>query len=169
MGTHTNNTTLTNTYHRVNVKLIGQLGMNALLVILVTVLHLLAAAHWMHSDGRTGPAGNRNLMPEPPKKEENTDTSQGHLREMLADGSFEKFGVGGLDAEFLTIFRRVFASRMVAPDVVKRLGMRHVKGMLLYGPPGTGKTLVARQLGKLLNAHPPKIVNGKEGCIDGTR
>jgi vesicle-fusing ATPase len=34
--------------------------------------------------------------------------------------------------------------------------------MLLYGPPGTGKTLVARQLGKLLNAHPPKIVNGPE-------
>ena len=29
-------------------------------------------------------------------------------------------------------------------------------------PPGTGKTLVAKQLGKLLNAHPPKIVNGPE-------
>lgn len=31
-----------------------------------------------------------------------------------------------------------FAARLyqaVAPDVVKRLGMRHVKGMLLYGPP----------------------------------
>ena len=114
----------------------------------------------MHSDGRVGPAGNRNLMPEPPP--ENADTSQSHLKDMLADGSFERYGVGGLDAEFLTIFRRVFASRMVPPDMVKRLGMRHVKGMLLYGPPGTGKTLVARQLGKLLNAHPPKIVNGPE-------
>ena len=114
----------------------------------------------MHSDGRVGPAGNRNLMPEPPP--ENADTSQSHLKDMLADGSFERYGVGGLDAEFLTIFRRVFASRMVPPDMVKRLGMRHVKGMLLHGPPGTGKTLVARQLGKLLNAHPPKIVNGPE-------
>ena len=93
----------------------------------------------MHSESRSGPAGNRNLMPEPPAKEER-DTTQGHLREILADGSFEKFGVGGLDAEFLTIFRRVFASRMVAPDVVKRLGMRHVKGMLLYGPPAGSRS-----------------------------
>ena len=113
----------------------------------------------MHSDGRVGPAGNRNLMPEPPAEVE-PPVGQDHLRSILAEGSFERFGVGGLDAEFLTIFRRVFASRMVPPDVVRRLGMRHVKGMLLHGPPGTGKTLVAKRLGELLNAHPPKIVNG---------
>jgi vesicle-fusing ATPase len=34
--------------------------------------------------------------------------------------------------------------------------------MLLYGPPGTGKTLIARQIGKVLNAAEPKIVNGPE-------
>jgi len=33
---------------------------------------------------------------------------------------------------------------------------------LLYGPPGTGKTLMARQIGKMLNAKEPKIVNGPE-------
>lgn len=33
-------------------------------------------------------------------------------------------------------------------------------GILLYGPPGTGKTLMARQIGKMLNAVEPKIVNG---------
>jgi vesicle-fusing ATPase len=164
----------------------------------------------MFTDGatRTGPAGNRNLMPEPPN-DPNPGSSQKHLQEMLSNGSFEKYGVGGLDSEFLTIFRRVFASRMVDPEVLKKLGahraltnisqahcsaqirpdcllihitkythtlkteeidrfissqkgMRHVKGMLLYGPPGTGKTLVAKQLGRLLNAHPPKIVNGPE-------
>jgi vesicle-fusing ATPase len=124
------------------------------------------AANVTGSEGaRAGPAGNRNRMPEPPDRSEQDSAagaSQKHLQDMLSDGSFEKYGVGGLDDEFLTIFRRVFASRMVAPEVVQKLGMRHVKGMLLYGPPGTGKTLVAKQLGRLLNAHPPKIVNGPE-------
>jgi hypothetical protein len=32
----------------------------------------------------------------------------------------------------------------------------------LHGPPGTGKTLLARQIGKMLNAREPKIVNGPE-------
>eukprot|EP01026_Neomeris_dumetosa_P040802 TRINITY_DN3375_c0_g1_i6.p1 TRINITY_DN3375_c0_g1~~TRINITY_DN3375_c0_g1_i6.p1 ORF type:complete len:313 (-),score=53.41 TRINITY_DN3375_c0_g1_i6:41-979(-) len=34
--------------------------------------------------------------------------------------------------------------------------------MLLFGPPGTGKTLMARQIGKILNAAEPKVVNGPE-------
>jgi vesicle-fusing ATPase len=46
--------------------------------------------------------------------------------------------------------------------VVQKLGIRHVKGILLYGPPGTGKTLMARQIGKMLNGKEPKIVNGPE-------
>ena len=36
------------------------------------------------------------------------------------------------------------------------------QGILLHGPPGTGKTLMARQIGKMLNATDPKIVNGPE-------
>jgi vesicle-fusing ATPase len=35
-------------------------------------------------------------------------------------------------------------------------------GILLFGPPGTGKTLMARQIGKMLNAREPKVVNGPE-------
>ena len=42
----------------------------------------------------------------------------------------------------------------------KILGLKHVRGILLYGPPGTGKTLLARQIGQMLNAREPKIVNG---------
>ena len=39
-------------------------------------------------------------------------------------------------------------------------GAKHVKGILLFGPPGTGKTLMARQIGKMLNAREPQIING---------
>ena len=41
-------------------------------------------------------------------------------------------------------------------------GMKHCRGILLFGPPGTGKTLMARQIGKMLNAREPKIVNGPQ-------
>lgn len=75
---------------------------------------------------------------------------------------FESMGIGGLDEEFSSIFRRAFASRIFPPALVEKLGIPHVKGILLYGPPGTGKTLMARQIGKMLNAKEPKIVNGPE-------
>ncbi|KAL5365426.1 P-loop containing nucleoside triphosphate hydrolase protein [Aspergillus floccosus] len=78
------------------------------------------------------------------------------------DFKFEDMGIGGLDSEFSTIFRRAFASRIFPPGLVEKLGIQHVKGMLLYGPPGTGKTLIARQIGKMLNAREPKIINGPE-------
>ena len=78
------------------------------------------------------------------------------------DFKFESMGIGGLDAEFSTIFRRAFASRIFPPGLADKLGIHHVKGILLYGPPGTGKTLIARQIGKMLNAREPKVINGPE-------
>lgn len=75
---------------------------------------------------------------------------------------FEDMGIGGLDDEFGAIFRRAFASRVFPPALVEKLGIQHVKGILLHGPPGTGKTLIARQIGKMLNAREPKVVNGPE-------
>lgn len=75
---------------------------------------------------------------------------------------FGKMGIGGLGIEFNAIFRRAFASRVFPPEVVEQLGCNHVKGILLFGPPGTGKTLMARQIGKMLNAREPKIVNGPQ-------
>ncbi len=78
------------------------------------------------------------------------------------DFKFEDMGIGGLDEEFSAIFRRAFASRTFPPGIIEKLGVHHVKGILLHGPPGTGKTLIARQIGKMLNAREPKIVNGPE-------
>ncbi|KAH8408941.1 hypothetical protein KR009_004094 [Drosophila setifemur] len=78
------------------------------------------------------------------------------------DWDFGKMGIGGLDKEFNSIFRRAFASRVFPPELVEQLGCKHVKGILLYGPPGTGKTLMARQIGTMLNAREPKIVNGPQ-------
>ena len=75
---------------------------------------------------------------------------------------FEDMGIGGLENEFSAIFRRAFASRIFPPGLVERMGIQHVRGILLYGPPGTGKTLIARQIGKMLNAREPKVINGPE-------
>ncbi|KAF2009042.1 AAA-domain-containing protein [Aaosphaeria arxii CBS 175.79] len=71
-------------------------------------------------------------------------------------------GIGGLYTEFSAIFRRAFASRIFPPNLVKKLGIQHVQEILLNGPPGTGKTLIARQIGKMLNAREPKVINGPE-------
>jgi vesicle-fusing ATPase len=71
-------------------------------------------------------------------------------------------GIGGLDEQMGEIFRRAFATRRFSSEKLEKLGIRHVKGILLYGPPGTGKTLVARSLANELKAVEPKIVNGPE-------
>lgn len=88
----------------------------------------------------------------------------GQVRQSLInpDWDFNKMGIGGLDNEFNAIFRRAFASRVFPPEVIEQLGCKHVKGILLFGPPGTGKTLLARQIGQMLNAREPKIVNGPQ-------
>lgn len=83
----------------------------------------------------------------------------GRLRPGL---SFEQLGIGGLKKEFEVMFRRAFVQRLFEPGLIKGFGVPHVKGIMLHGPPGTGKTLIARQLGSLLGARPPKIVNGPE-------
>jgi vesicle-fusing ATPase len=71
-------------------------------------------------------------------------------------------GIGGLDDQAEAIFRKAFNTRRYPPAVLKKFGIKHVKGMLLYGPPGTGKTLIARKIANALNCREPKVVNGPE-------
>ena len=90
-------------------------------------------------------------------------SSTGKANKLFEKGfNFEEMGIGGLDVQFKEIFRRAFASRLVPPDIMRKMGQNHVRGMLLYGPPGCGKTLIARKIAKALQARPPKIVNGPE-------
>eukprot|EP00964_Phaeocystis_antarctica_P131988 scaffold95994_cov54-Phaeocystis_antarctica.AAC.2 len=69
--------------------------------------------------------------------------------------------VGGLERQLDSIVRRVLASR-ADPAAARRLGVSHVRGILLSGPPGCGKTLLARELARSLGSREPQIVNGPE-------
>ena len=73
------------------------------------------------------------------------------------DFSFSKMGIGGLDSELGDIFRRAFASRVYPASVLQKMGLMHVRGVLLYGAPGCGKTLIARKIGKMLVDKEPKV------------
>jgi vesicle-fusing ATPase len=75
---------------------------------------------------------------------------------------FNEMGIGGLDKEISNIFRRAFTSRLFPSSYIEKMGIKHVKGILLYGPPGTGKTLIARTLAKALNVAEFKVINGPE-------
>jgi vesicle-fusing ATPase len=51
--------------------------------------------------------------------------------------SFEALGIGGLDSQFESIFRRAFASRVFPPSILERLGIHHVK-VRMYAGAGWG-------------------------------
>jgi vesicle-fusing ATPase len=83
--------------------------------------------------------------------------------EFKSNFNFEEMGIGGLDHQFTSMFRKAFSTRMF-PGVVSKMGINHVRGMLLYGPPGCGKTLIARQIARVLDVDDKnvKIINGPE-------
>lgn len=84
-------------------------------------------------------------------------------RELFRDDySFQQIGIGGLDSQLGSMFRRALSTRAVDPKLRERLGVKPVKGVLLYGPPGTGKTLIARKIGSLITDREPKVVKGPE-------
>ena len=78
------------------------------------------------------------------------------------DFDFETIGIGGLNDKLMDVFRKALITRAYKQELIDKLGIKHIKGVLLYGPPGTGKTLIARNIGKLLTPLPPQIINGPE-------
>ncbi|XP_013624074.1 PREDICTED: vesicle-fusing ATPase-like [Brassica oleracea var. oleracea] len=122
-------------------------------IICILMMMMMMVAWFLHMNGlhERQPISSPSSLPLPSVYRLKSVQSNLHQR-----------GIGGLGAEFADIFRRAFASRVFPPHVTSRLGIKHVKGMLLFGPPGTGKTLMARQIGKMLNGKDPKIVNGPE-------
>ncbi|WP_457614506.1 AAA family ATPase [Methanopyrus sp.] len=51
--------------------------------------------------------------------------------------------IGGLDRE-IKLIREYVELPLKRPELLKELGIKPPKGVLLYGPPGTGKTLLAK-------------------------
>ena len=78
------------------------------------------------------------------------------------DFDVNKMGIGGLNKEMETLFRRAFSLRLLSEETLTKMGVQHIKGIILYGHPGCGKTLIARKIGQILNCEEPIIVNGPE-------
>jgi len=70
---------------------------------------------------------------EPPRNDrwltvEKADTGRGAAI-FNPDWQFSDMGIGGLNDEFSSLFRRAFASRLFPPKVIQQLGIKHVKGI----------------------------------------
>jgi hypothetical protein len=71
--------------------------------------------------------------PQPPNKSLTFKKSESRAGKNIFAPSFrfEDMGIGGLDKQFGDIFRRAFASRTFPASLTKKLGIHHVKGILL--------------------------------------
>jgi len=67
-----------------------------------------------------------------------------------------------MSSQLKFLLDRLLSSRLIPTDIAQKMGITHPKGAILYGPPGCGKTLIARELCKILQTHPPKIVSGPQ-------
>lgn len=83
--------------------------------------------------------------------------------DIKAISDLKRLGIGGLQIELKQLINSL-VSRMMNPDIVNNLGIKHTKGIILYGPPGCGKTSIARHIGNFIGCKDEniEIVNGPE-------
>ena len=76
-----------------------------------------------------------------PKAAVESSPTSGEAINLNEKMGLEFTNVGGLDGQLTDIARRVLASR-ANPEAARRLGVGHVRGLLLSGPPGCGSKFV---------------------------
>lgn len=67
-------------------------------------------------------------------------------------------GLAGISGKLKEVIRSIVLGRGPMRHILRKRGIKPVKGLLLYGPPGTGKTCLAREIGKLLGCHGNRLV-----------
>jgi proteasome-associated ATPase len=67
--------------------------------------------------------------------------TRGYFLEQIPEIPWEKIG-GQADA--IKVIRDAIERPLLFPELYKRFGKQHLKGLLLYGPPGCGKTLIGK-------------------------
>jgi proteasome-associated ATPase len=66
---------------------------------------------------------------------------RGYFLEKIPEIPWDK--IGGQE-EAIRLIRETIERPLLYPELYKKFGKRHLKGILLYGPPGCGKTLIGK-------------------------
>lgn len=67
--------------------------------------------------------------------------TRGYFLEQIPEIPWEV--IGG-QAEVIKVIRDAIERPLLYPELYKKFGKQHLKGLLLYGPPGCGKTLIGK-------------------------
>ncbi|MBO3457734.1 AAA family ATPase [Aetokthonos hydrillicola Thurmond2011] len=101
--------------------------------------------------------GTTQFRTKPPSNPGSTDTTTSTPDTPPDTTSYSLKDVGGI-ADVLKELKELVAIPLKRPDLLTKLGLEAIRGVLLVGPPGTGKTLTARCLSEELGVNYIAIV-----------